>query len=70
MAHQIVTYPTMTRREVVGVYPTFLDAKRAAHDQFQVAYFEQDIEVEYDAADFITEQGAVYSIDPVKGETK
>jgi hypothetical protein len=58
----------MTRREVIGVYPTYLDAKRAAHDQFQIAYFEQDIEVEYDAADFITEQGAVYSIDPVKGE--
>ena len=70
MAHHIITYPSPTTRQIIGVYPSYLDAKRAAHDQFQIAYFEQDTDVEYDAADFITEQGAIYSIDPMKGETK
>ena len=68
MAHQIIEATSLTSRHTIGVYPTFKAAKDAAFTQFQIAYFEQDADVAYDAADFLTEQGAVYSIDPVKGE--
>ena len=67
MAHQIIASPTLMTRQIVGVYPTYEEAKDAAYTQFQIAYFEHDLDVAYDAADFITEQGAIYSIDPVKG---
>jgi hypothetical protein len=64
MAHQIISHSTLTRREVLGTYPTYLDAKRAAYDRFEIVHFEHDADVTYDAADFLTEQGAIYSIDP------
>ena len=66
MEFEIVSYPTMTTRKVVGLYPTYLDAKQAAYGTFDIAYYEQDADVAYDAADFLTEQGAVYSIQPAK----
>jgi hypothetical protein len=64
MAHQIISHATLTRREVLGTYPTYLAAKCAAYDRFDIVHFEQDADVAYDAADFLTQQGAIYSIDP------
>ena len=66
MAHQITESTTLTSRRTIGVYPTYGEAKAAAYTQFQIAHFEHDLDVAYDAADFLTEQGMVYSIDPVK----
>jgi hypothetical protein len=67
MIYQLITYPTMLRREVIDTYPTYREAREAAHSRFQISYFEQDMDVNYVAADFITEQGAIYSIEPMKG---
>jgi len=70
MTYQIVSHTALHPNRdavVIGIYPTYLDAKRAAYKQFQIAHYEQDTQVAYDAADFLTEQGAIYSIDPVKG---
>jgi hypothetical protein len=64
--HQIISHPTMTTRAVLGTYQSFEAAKAAAYEQFQIAHFEHDLDVTYDAADFLTEQGMVYSIDPVR----
>jgi hypothetical protein len=66
MAHQITESTTLTTRRTVGIYPTYEKAKAAAYEQFQIAHYEHDLDVTYDAADFLTEQGMVYSIDPVK----
>lgn len=66
MAHQITESTTLTSRRTIGTYPSFKAAKDAAFTQFQIAHFEHDLDVAYDAADFLTEQGMVYSIDPVK----
>jgi len=67
MIYELITYPTMLRREVLDTYPTYREAREAAHERFQISYFEQDMDVNYIAADFITEQGAIYSIEPMKG---
>jgi hypothetical protein len=67
MMYQLITYPTMLRREVVDTYPSYKAATDAAHSRYQIYYFEQDTDVDYTAADFITEQGAIYSIEPMKG---
>ena len=64
MAHQIISHATLTRREVLGTYPTYLAAKRAAFKRFEIVNFERDLEIDYDAADFLTQQGVVYSIEP------
>ncbi len=66
MLYQLITYPSMTTRKVLSTYPTYKAATDAAHEQFQIYYFEQDTDVDYTAADFITEQGAIYSIEPAK----
>jgi len=69
MTYQIVSHTALHPDRdavVIGTYPTYLDAKRAAYKQFQIAHYEKDTQVAYDAADFLTEQGAIYSIDPVK----
>ena len=66
MIYQLITYPTMLRREVVDTYPSYKAATDAAHSRFQIYYFEQDTDVDYTAADFITEQGAIYSIEPAR----
>jgi hypothetical protein len=57
----------MTTRTVLNTYPTYKAATDAVHSRFQIYYFEQDTDVDYAAADFITEQGAIYSIEPMKG---
>ena len=67
MIYQLITYPTMLRREVVDTYPSYKAATDAVHSRYQIYYFEQDTDVDYAAADFITEQGAIYSIEPMKG---
>ena len=67
MIYQLITYPTMTRREVLDTFPTYKAATDAAHSRYQIYYFEQDTDVDYTAADFITEQGAICSIEPMKG---
>ena len=67
MMYQLITYPSMTTRKVLNTYPTYREAREAAHERFQIYYFEQDMDVNYIAADFITEQGAIYSIEPMKG---
>lgn len=64
MAHQITSVITPANRQVIGVYHTYDDAKRAAFQLFEIAHYEHDEAVGYDAADFITVHGAVYSIDP------
>ena len=66
MIYQLITYPTMLRREVVDTYPSYKAATDAAHSRYQIYYFEQDTDVDYTAADFITEQGAIYSIEPAR----
>ena len=68
MIYELITYPSMTTRKVLNTYPTYKAATDAAHSRFQIYYFEQDTYVDYAAADFITEQGAIYSIEPMKGE--
>lgn len=67
MTYQLITYPTMLRREVVDTYPSYKAATDAVHSRYQIYYFEQDTDVDYAAADFITEQGAIYSIEPMRG---
>lgn len=67
MMYQLITYPTMLRREVVDTYSSYKAATDAAHSRYQIYYFEQDTDVDYTAADFITEQGAIYSIEPMRG---
>jgi hypothetical protein len=67
MIYQLITYPSMTTRTVLNTYPTYKAATDAAHERYQIYYFEQDTDVSYAAADFITEQGAIYSIEPMKG---
>ena len=67
MIYGLITYPSMTTRKVLNTYPTYREAREAAHSRFQIYYFEQDTDVDYTAADFITEQGAIYSIEPMKG---
>jgi 5-methylcytosine-specific restriction endonuclease McrBC regulatory subunit McrC len=67
MIYQLITYPTMLRREVLDTYPSYKAATDAVHSRYQIYYFEQDTDVDYAAADFITEQGAIYSIEPMKG---
>jgi hypothetical protein len=57
----------MLRREVVDTYSSYKAATDAAHSRYQIYYFEQDTDVDYTAADFITEQGAIYSIEPMRG---
>lgn len=67
MIYELITYPSMTTRKVLNTYPSYKAATDAAHSRFQIYYFEQDTDVDYTAADFITEQGAIYSIEPMKG---
>ena len=67
MMYQLITYPSMTTRKVLNTYPSYKAATDAAHSRYQIYYFEQDTDVDYTAADFITEQGAIYSIEPMKG---
>ena len=67
MIYELIAYPSMTTRRVLDTYPTYREAREAAHERFQISYFEQDMDVNYVAADFITEQGAIYSIEPMKG---
>jgi hypothetical protein len=43
------------------------DAERTARAMFNIAFFDRDADVTYDAADFITADGTIYSIDPSKG---
>ena len=67
MIYELITYPSMTTRRVLNTYPSYKAATDAAHSRYQIYYFEQDTDVDYTAADFITEQGAIYSIEPMKG---
>lgn len=66
--YQIIAYPTMTTRTVIDTFPNYAAAKHAAEERFPITYYEQDTDVAYVAADFITEHGAIYSIEPTKGE--
>ena len=68
MPYQLVTYPTMTTRKVLDTFPNYAAAKRAAEQRYLISYYEQDTDVTYVAADFITEQGAIYSIEPAKAD--
>lgn len=64
--YQLISYPTMASRTVLDTFPTYAAAKQAAEERFDISYYEQDVDVAYLAADFITEQGAIYSIEPAK----
>jgi hypothetical protein len=64
--YQIISYPTPTTRTVLDTFPNYAAAKHAAEERFQISYYEQDTTITYTAADFITEQGAIYSIEPSK----
>jgi len=66
--YQIIAYPTMTTRTIIDTFPNYAAAKHAAEERFPISYYEQDTDVAYVAADFITEHGAIYSIEPAKGE--
>lgn len=68
MIYELITYPSMTTRKVLNTYPSYKAATDAVYSRFQIYYFEQDTDVDYTAADFITEQGTIYSIEPMKGE--
>ena len=67
MPYQIVRAPTPQTREIIATLPTYADAERAARAMFNIAFFDRDADVAYDAADFITADGTIYSIDPSKG---
>jgi len=67
MPYQIVRAPTPQTREVIATLPTYADAERTARAMFNIAFFDRDTDVTYDAADFITADGTIYSIDPSKG---
>jgi hypothetical protein len=67
MPYQIVRAPTPQTREIIATLPTYADAERAARAMFNIAFFDRDTDVTYDAADFIATDGTIYSIDPSKG---
>lgn len=67
MSYQIATFPHPRAVEVIGTYATFAEAEADARARFNIAFFDVDTLVAYPAADFITDTGAIYSIDPVKG---
>jgi hypothetical protein len=68
MPYQIVTWNYSSGRTVLDTFPNYATAKHAAEERFPISYYEQDTDVAYVAADFITEHGAIYSIEPAKGE--
>lgn len=65
MTYELVTYPTITCKQTIATFPSYRDAKLYAYQWFNIFLFERDDAVAYDAADFITEEGAIYSIQPV-----
>lgn len=64
MPYQIVTWNYSSGRTIIDTFPNYVAAKHAAETRFPIAYYEQDVDVEYVAADFITDHGAIYSIEP------
>jgi hypothetical protein len=68
MTYQIIGYSYSLGRTIIDTFPNYAAAKLAAEQRYQIHYYEQDTDVTYVAADFITEQGAIYSIEPAKGE--
>jgi hypothetical protein len=67
MPYQIIGYSYSSGRTIIDTFPNYTAAKLAAEQRYQIHYYEQDTDVTYVAADFITEQGAIYSIEPAKG---
>lgn len=57
------TGPLTLRRVVVARAPTFAEAKAKAHELFAVAFMDDDAD-HAGCADFITEEGGVYAIQP------
>jgi hypothetical protein len=68
MPYQIIGYSYSSGRTIIDTFPNYAAAKHAAETRFPISYYEQDTDVEYVAADFITEHGAIYSIEPVKAD--
>jgi hypothetical protein len=64
MPYQIVTWNYSSGRTIIDTFPNYAAAKHAAETRFPISYYEQDADVEYVAADFITDHGAIYSIEP------
>ena len=65
MTYELVTYATLTSKQTIALFPSYRAATTYAYDRFNIYFFERDEDVPYLAADFITEEGAVYSIQPV-----
>lgn len=71
MTHRINSFPTPGTRKSYGEFPTYLEARAAAYRMFDIVHYDRDETVAFDAADFLTKSGEVYSIDPVtEGEAK
>ena len=58
----IVENITMHSRSVVAIFPTYVEAEEHARAKFNIIHFEKDSDVDYDAADFLTKNGSIYSI--------
>lgn len=61
-SYEIVT-TTAYSKSVVAVFDSFSDAEAFAHANFKIVDFELDDT--FDAADFYTADGVVYSINPL-----
>lgn len=59
----LIAEATTHSRRVVATAPDFIAAKAKARELFAVAFLDDDEDFT-DCADFITEQGTVYSIQP------
>jgi len=68
MPYQIIGYSYSLGRTIIDTFPNYAAAKHAAEQRFPISYYEQDTDVDYVAADFITEHGAIYSIEPAKAD--
>jgi hypothetical protein len=68
MPYQIIGYSYSSGRTIIDTFPNYAAAKHAAETRYPISYYEQDTDVTYVAADFITEHGAIYSIEPAKAD--
>ena len=63
---EIASSLTFGTKDVLKTFDTFAEAKAYALENLPIWHFEIDDSVAYDAADFITTAGTIYSIQPAR----
>lgn len=52
-------------KPLIGKFPTYADAVAHAKIRYEIAVFCEDMDVTYQAADFLTKRGQIFAIEPI-----